>query len=55
MDESEAAQKDRLTTGVDGDMLKAVIDRLDVTIKRIPQSRGQPTDPLRAGGEQEGN
>ena len=27
-----------LTTGADGDMLKAVIDRLNVTIERIPQS-----------------
>ena len=31
-------KKDCLTTGVDGDMLNAVIDRLDVTIKRIPQA-----------------
>ena len=30
-------KKDRLTSGVDGDMLNAVIDRLEVTVKRIPQ------------------
>jgi hypothetical protein len=30
-------QKDHLTTGVAGDMLKAVIDRMEATIKDIPQ------------------